>query len=41
LFLLTIPFNLLLVRSNQAEIIIVKCLIEGRNNVYDEGVSWT
>jgi len=30
---------LLLVRSHQAEIIIVKHLIQGRNNVYDEGGS--
>ena len=27
------PLNLLLVRSHQAKIIIVKCLIQGRNNV--------
>ena len=27
------PLNLLLVQSHQAEIIIVKCLIQGRNNV--------
>ena len=27
------PPNLLLVQSHQAEIIIVKCLIQGRNNV--------
>jgi len=32
---------LLLVQSHQAEIIIVKCLIQGRNNVSDEGGSWT
>jgi len=31
--------NLLLVRSHQAEIIIVKHLIQGCNNVYDEGGS--
>jgi len=31
---------LLLVRSHQAEIIIVKRLIQGRNNVSDEGGSW-
>jgi len=30
---------LLLVRSHQAEIIIVKGLIQERNNVYDEGGS--
>jgi len=34
-----IPLNLLLVRSYEAEIIIVKRLIQGRNNVYDEGRS--
>jgi len=34
-----LPLNSLLVRSHQAEIIIVKCLIQGRNNVYDEGES--
>jgi len=34
-----LPLNLLLVRSHQAEIIIVKRLIQGRNNVCDEGVS--
>jgi len=33
--------NLLLVRSHQAEIIIVKRLIQRRNNVSDEGGSWT
>jgi len=33
-----LPFNLLLVvRSHQAEIIIVKRLIQGRNNVFNEG----
>jgi len=32
-----LPLNLLLVRSHQAEIIIVKRLIQGRNNVCDEG----
>jgi len=31
--------NLLLVRSHQARIIIVKHLIQGRNNMYDEGGS--
>jgi len=31
-----LPLNLLLVRSHQADIIIVKRLIQGRNNVYDE-----
>jgi len=31
--------NLLLVRSHQAEIIILKRLIQGRNNVSDEGGS--
>jgi len=31
-----LPLNLLLVRSYQAEII-VKRLIQGRNNVYDKG----
>jgi len=36
-----LPLNLLLVRSHQAEIIIVMRLIQGRNNVYDEGGSWT
>jgi len=34
-----LPLNLLLVHSHQAEIIIVKRLIQGRNNVCDEGVS--
>jgi len=29
-----LPPNFLLVRSHQAEIIIVKCLIQGRNNEY-------
>jgi len=32
-----LPLNLLLVRSHQAEIIIVKRLIQGCNNVSDEG----
>jgi len=32
---------LLLVRSHQAEIIIVKRLIQGRNNVTDKEGSWT
>jgi len=32
-----LPLNLLLVRSHQAEIIIVKHLIQGRNNVSDKG----
>jgi len=36
-----LPLNLLLNRSHQAEIIIVKRLIQGRNNVYDEGEGWT
>jgi len=31
--------NLLFIRCHQAEKIIVKCLIQGRNNVYDEGRS--
>jgi len=31
-----LPLNLLLVRFHQAEIIIVKRLIQGRNNVSDE-----
>jgi len=31
-----LPLNLLLVQSHQAELIIVKRLIQGRNNVYDE-----
>jgi len=35
---LTIPLNLQLVRSHQAEIFIVK---QGRNNMSDEGGSWT
>jgi len=34
-----LSLNLLLVRSYQAEIIIVKRLIQGRNNVYDESGS--
>jgi len=34
-----LPPNLLLVRSHQAEIIIVKRLIQGRSNVCDEGES--
>jgi len=34
-----LPVNLLLVRSHQAEIIIVKRFIQGRNNVYDKGGS--
>jgi len=34
-----IPLNLLLVRSHQAEIIIVKCLIQRRNNMCAEGGS--
>jgi len=34
-----LPPNLLLVRSHQAEIIIVKRLIQGRNKVSDEGGS--
>jgi len=34
-----LPLNLLLVRNHQAETIIVKRLIQGRNNVYDEGGS--
>ena len=33
IFLNSCPLNLLLVRSHQAEIIIVKHLIQGRNNV--------
>jgi len=42
LVFLLLPLNLLLVQSHQVEkIIIVKCLIQGRNNVYDEGGSWT
>jgi len=36
-----LPLNLLLVRSHQAVIIIVKRLIQGRNYVYDEGGSWS
>jgi len=36
-----LPLNLLLVQSHQAEIIIVKCLIQGCNNTYDESRSWT
>jgi len=32
-----LPLSLLLVRSHQAEIIIVKRLIQGRNNGSDEG----
>jgi len=39
LFFDFLPLNLLLVRSHQAEIIIVKRLIQGSNNVYDEGGS--
>jgi len=39
LFSCFLPLNLLLVRSHQAEIIIVKRLIQGCNNVYDEGGS--
>jgi len=34
-----LPFNLLLVRSHQAEIIIEKRLIQGRNKVCDKGGS--
>jgi len=34
-----LPLNLLLVRSYQAEIIIIKHLIQGCNNVYDDGGS--
>jgi len=34
-----LPLNLLLVRSHQADIIIVQRLIQGRNNVYDEAES--
>jgi len=37
--LIFFTLNLLLVRSHQAEIIIVKHLIQGRNNMYDEGGS--
>jgi len=40
-FFYFLPLNLLLVRSNQAETIIVKRLIQGRNNGYNEGGSWT
>jgi len=36
-----LPLNLRLVRSHQAEIIIVKRLIQGRNNVCAKGGSWT
>jgi len=41
LFLYFLLLNLLLVRSHQAEIIIVKRLFQGRNNVCDEGGSGT
>jgi len=41
LYLWLVPLNLLLVRTHQAEIIIVKRLIQGCNNAYDEGGSWT
>jgi len=40
LFVCSIFILLLLVRSHQAEIIIVKRLTKGRNNVSDEGGSW-
>jgi len=36
-----LPLSFLLVRNHQAEIIIVKRLIQGRNNVCDEGGSLT
>jgi len=36
-----LPLNLLLVRRQQIKIIIVKRLIQRRNNVSDEGGSWT
>jgi len=36
-----LPLNLLLVPSHQAEIIIIKRLIQERNNVCDKGESWT
>jgi len=36
----SLPLNLLLVRSHQAEINIVKCLIQGCN-MCDESGSWT
>jgi len=36
-----LPRNFLLLQSHQAEIIIVKRLIQGRNNVCDEGKNWT
>jgi len=36
-----LPLNLLLIRSHQAAIIIVKRLNQGRDNMCDEGRSWT
>jgi len=40
-FYYLLPLNLLLVRSHQADIIVVKRLIQERNNVYHDGGSRT
>jgi len=31
----------MLVQNHQIEIIIIKCLIQGYNNVFDESACWT
>jgi len=41
LFLWLFTTNLLLFRSHQIEIIIIKRLIQGRDNALDEGRSWS